>query len=230
MSYMSDDQRFAQYREQFKDHEVTFDGYKGSYGNFKFLRFKKPGTYIDSLYYVIHGHYLMVYGDQGDGIYAWSGEIDFDFLAGCDLYYFASKCQAHEDGRGGKNWDPEECERYFRSYLKDREVVCLDKRHNHEAADPVMDIDACIQYVRDELNLGGFDKWEWTQFVSDNHDFEIDIAGHRISISDFWESGYGMGERISWRTTAHLIGLKMAMEKVNDAKQMAQVNNDNSAR
>lgn len=77
--------------EWFKDHHYEFRGLNSvRWGG-------KSSNY--SVHYVIYGSVLFVCGDLGEAVYCWSSNITWEFLAGLDLVYFHSKCQASESGR-----------------------------------------------------------------------------------------------------------------------------------
>lgn len=50
---------------------------------------------------------LIIAHDYGDAVYHWGSNISFEFIAGCNLYYFREKCQASEYGRMFEEWDRE---------------------------------------------------------------------------------------------------------------------------
>lgn len=87
--------------EWFSKHVASVE----QHGNIQKVIWKRPDTGIYSVYYLISGRHLFVYGDIGDAVYVWGSPINLEFLANLSLSYFASKCQASEHGRGYVSWD-----------------------------------------------------------------------------------------------------------------------------
>ena len=54
--------------------------------------YRKPGTNLEKMEFMLHNNSLIILGDFGEAIYQWSQKIDFEFLADCELDYFHSKC------------------------------------------------------------------------------------------------------------------------------------------
>jgi hypothetical protein len=192
MSYLDDKQREQQIREDFANHVATTSTCKDHIGEFITLEWAKPGTNNCRVVYLLRGSILLVYGDLGEAIYQWGGHFGgqtfLAFLSGCSLDYFASKCQASDDGSGGKNWDEE--------YAKFKFIKCYEGH------------DVPIEKIREYLseNTVDFSKWEFIQFLVDAPELEENGV-------NAYELGT-IGERESWRTHAHLIGLKMAHDQL----------------
>ncbi len=92
--------------EWFKDHIAKVTTAPDSpLGPTTWVEWRKPGTWNYGVVYCITGHFLAAMGDLGDSIYQWPQSISLEFLAGCDLDYFESKCQASEHGRDHKERD-----------------------------------------------------------------------------------------------------------------------------
>lgn len=69
------------------------------------LRWRRPASGTFSVDYLIYGNTLFVAGDIGGAAYRWGQQVTFEWLAGCDLHYFAEKCEASETGRDFEYWD-----------------------------------------------------------------------------------------------------------------------------
>lgn len=65
----------------------------------------KRGTSAYKIEYSWWPGYLVVTGDVGEAVYSFYPDMSMEDFAGSDLYYFASKCTASEDGRGFESWD-----------------------------------------------------------------------------------------------------------------------------
>jgi hypothetical protein len=95
-------------KEWFRDHIVTNYDENEKTGLIR-ITWKKPGSGTYAIVYIIDTHTarLSVVGDLGEAIYGWSGSISLNFIAGCDLHYFNSKCLASSCGERGKTWNDE---------------------------------------------------------------------------------------------------------------------------
>lgn len=116
--YHIDKTYFENAERAFKDHKAVL-GSSEQLGIQK-LNWRKPGTGIYGISYLIHGPYLIVTGDCGEAVYQWSQNITFDFVAGCDIGYFHSKCEASDKGRHNVHWDAQLATERFLDALKDR--------------------------------------------------------------------------------------------------------------
>lgn len=196
MSYKDDSKRAEIIRGEFKDHVAKFTRGEMPIGpqfnKIEALEWAQPGTGINRVVYLILGRMLIVYGDLGDAIYLWGGDgVTWDFLAGCDLDYFAQKCQASENGRTAREWDPEYAKHHFYGHF--RELYELTDKQ--------------IDKLINEHGIH-FDKHDWYGFL---HREGLNLRFGKKLI-DLCEIG-SIGERVSWRTQMHLIGLKMAVEQ-----------------
>ena len=203
----------------FKTHVAKFDETTFSDGT-KILRldWRRPGEVWYWVRYIISGRFLMVCGDIGEAVYEWSENLTWEFLAGCDSHYFASKCMASECGRGGRTWDSEVAE------------YNLQDNINRWAADEEL---TPITVQRSYQIMTGWD-CDPTDFLSSSHAFYATIQEHgsipyaepttdedtgkeiEHEMQDVYELG-NLGEVIHIRISGHLEGIKMAW-----AQQKAQ--------
>lgn len=146
------------------------------------LRWKQPDTVIYWLDYIISGHFLLVYGDAGDAVYAWSENITWDFLKSTDLDYFKGKCQASEVGRDYRQWDSRKLFNDIGQHLNERQV---SPRHKKEILEDCRN-SSCADELRMEAqhssawgNVFGHDyceyiEWGWT--------INVRCIGHWVGI------------------------------------------------
>jgi hypothetical protein len=100
--------QIEQLQKWFADHRATVtahDPADESQYEIQTLYWAKPGTGHLAVRYVIMGPVLMVWGDLESAVYRWSSVISWEFLAGCDLQYFESKCEASPKGRDYEDYD-----------------------------------------------------------------------------------------------------------------------------
>jgi hypothetical protein len=195
MDYLSDEDRATRIQKDFEHHIATLSSSQDHIGEITTVEWRRPKDGNYRIVYMLRGGLLLVYGDMGDAVYQWSSRIDLKFLAECDLEYFSGKCQASETGRGGEDWD---CELARKSFL---EVLT----NSYEI--PLIKAAAYINKHRIE-----FGRHEYLMFLSD----APGIEGREF---DTCEMG-NIGERASWRTHSHLVGLKMAYAQLNPKPEM----------
>jgi len=157
------------------------------------LTWGEPGTINYKIWYILqeqHGT-LLVYGDLGEAIYRWYGKLDFKAIAGFNLGYFHGKTCASELGRVSENyeWNEEIARKAIFEHFKERR----DCKGYKEFKD---------SHISGILH----NKQEFIAEMNQNDN--IDIFGY-----DAWEWIYGVGDVIPVRCQAHLIGIKMAMER-----------------
>lgn len=157
------------------------------------LNWAKPGTGMYAIRYVIMGPVLMVWGDLDSAVYRWSQAITWQFLASCDLQYFAGKCEASPVGRTFEEYDRDDAFADFKNALRDRAEA------GYENPDPrlVEDARRAIQNGRDEWQ-------EWMR-----------LDGHRVFGPDWYEWLPGLGMRTAQTCLAHLLGIKMAVAQTS---------------
>lgn len=161
-------------------------------GQIDTLSWRKPGTGIYSVRYLVDGSRLIVSGDVGDAIYQWSERVSFEFIASLSLDYFAGKCAASEYGRGNQTWNPEHLQECLEFHFDDAE----EGRELRERWEQSRGSSALAQ-----------GEGEWTEWL--RHD------GHEVFGCDWWDMGLD-GMWTSMRCEGHLLGIKMAMEQLND--------------
>lgn len=154
------------------------------------LVWARPHSSNSRVDYHIHGNLLIVWGDLGFAMYAWSQGISWEFLAGLNLDYFASKCEASEVGRGFEVWDPQ---------VASESLTAMVANWKEEAEDFDENPSPLLGMVEDDKAFEALStREEWIAWVStgDHH-------------SEFWEFG-DLGTDIHPRCVLHLEGLKRA--------------------
>ena len=180
-------------KEWFPNHEGLYQKIGGAVeeGNHERLIWAAPETNCFSVHYIRYKNYLMVTGDIGCATYWWSQSNNLRWIAGCNLGYFAGKCEASELGRQYEETSMD----LLRARLED-----LFKTEEY----------AACKAAFDEYN--GWDKLEdeitWQCFCR-THGYDI--------FGEDWFMCLPDGKRISPRCHGHLVGLKMAFEQMSDA-------------
>jgi hypothetical protein len=184
-------------RRWFADHRATVTEHAPadeSQWRIETLYWAKPGTGHLAVRYIIMGPVLMVWGDLESAVYRWSSVISWNFLAGCDLQYFESKCEASPKGRDYEDYDSDLALHDFNDAIK---------RHAEEGykrADPDA-VDEARRAIRN-----GQDEWhEWMR-----------SEGYRVFGDDWYEWLPGLGKRIAHNCAAHLVGIKMAVAQMTE--------------
>ncbi len=189
------------HREWFKDHKATIK--ESEPGGMVTLRWAKPGSGFESATYLIGCHYrglLVVAGDLGDAMYQWYDRISLEFLADCELDYFAGKCMASESGKPYRQWYPEK----VKAALEEHEEELLEE---YEELSPL--------YVehKEELLRNADDHHDWIKCLED---LSFDDKGHPLGL-DWWDYWPGVGWDHDTRLIAHWLGLRMAWEQLRGA-------------
>lgn len=83
-------------REWFRDHQARFEMNSDA---MTIIEWRRPDTGNYCMKFTIFGHYVVVTGDVGDAIYAFTQPITLDKLKTFDWHYFVHKCVASETGR-----------------------------------------------------------------------------------------------------------------------------------
>ena len=214
----------AEARKRFKDHVAVNSEAQSHLGTVTVIEWAKPGTWVDHIRYFIHGATLMVYGDLGEAVYRWSGKLSLPFLAGCNLDYFRSKCQASEYGRGGKEWDEDAARENLQYYIDDAISEFLEfnehrgkdgrfKKRPKCTAQEFIDSFTCEEALHNQF--------EWNRVLIDNDHQRMLIPGTTafsnkdgkrgifISLEERWD----IGMVPAYRLQLHLWGLKLANEQ-----------------
>lgn len=177
--------------QEFRDHTATFS----KEGELPTLNWKKPGTGIFGVRYIIDQNILFVSGDLGFAVYRWSERITWDFLAGCDLDYFSSKCEASENGKMYIEFSQtlliKQMEERIREYKELSEEDSFYKKS-------VEEMEELSWRFHTET------EFEWNTFLKNNA-YEM--------WSDDWYEAYPNGKQITGRCKLHLTGIKMAVSQ-----------------
>lgn len=208
-------------RGWYREHQASFQRFAHESGSeLQRLRWAKPSSSTYLVIYMIDGCCLFVTGDLGSAVYRWSSPLAFDWLANCDLSYFAGKCEASENGRQHEEWSQAKCEaeaeyRVEIWYQGDGQYVLADKLGDESFADqdwsqlsPALKRRALDYFSEIVLELDE----DWSSFVSaycgSQHEW-CEFIGEHLELFD-WESA-GCGMETSLRCQAHLIGIQMAV-------------------
>jgi len=185
---------------QFAGHEAT----RTKHGDCEILVWAKPKSSNYAMQYVLlprgptGAMCLVVTGDLGEAVYVWYGAVTYDRIAGMNLGYFASKCEASETGRGFKTWDP------------DQARAVLLEHWEEWAADAVISSEASALAEALRNKEIGDDPRELCDWLTGEPGAEL-VFG-----CDAWELA-DCGERPHDRCALHLMGIKAAMRYLAEA-------------
>jgi hypothetical protein len=168
----------------FKDHVATFSEC-GATG-LKLMEWKAPKTWCYAIRYILDGGTLCVWGDLGEAVYRWNGGASFEFIAGTDLGYFKSKCEASEKGRGSDFYDFS-----FEEFAKNLRTEIGENPESYRDVD-LESLEYC------EPDEYGVISWLRDQPI------DGETAGHFLS----------GGKTINLRCAAHWMGIKMAVAQL----------------
>lgn len=195
----------------FKDHVVK-DHVRMSIGmaghEFEMIIWKQPGTRIYQVNYSRLDNVLTVSGDLFEAVYSWSEVRDLRWISGLDLSYFASKCQASENGRGYKDWNRDKAREWLDDYFKScrcHKGISDDERSKLAGKSlKFIDCDGWGEI---------YSKAAWIIWLARNG---FDVFG------DDYTDMENIGSEISLHCRAHLVGLRMAFERMDQAVKITK--------
>ena len=184
-----EDRRIPQIEKEFEKHRAT---YQKISDDIEILTWAEPGTMINKVEYLVYNNALFIKGDLGEAVFSWHPSISLNAISGFNLDYFLEKCEASEGGRHWREWDAATALIALQDYFADYD----------DGAETLQSIE----------NQGGYNalnssQEEWVQWCHE--------VGEEFLGADAWEWAYSIGEVVSWRMQAWLIGIKMAMEQIN---------------
>jgi hypothetical protein len=180
-------------KDWFKQHKATLKTYRDDKGNtIEYLRWSQPESSFYKVEYFREGGTLFVGGDLGSAVYRWYGEASLEWISKCDLRYFEEKCEASEEGRDFKHWDPGVAEKEFKRCVKEEENKEVRKN------------------LRELLKWGNLNHQpEWIgHLYSDGDKIDLDTLGRLAEL----------GTVIAPRCQSHLMGLKLAFKQLKSAE------------
>lgn len=189
---MNKHQRTEHIAEWFRDHRATFATHgEEDITNYPIetLAWKKPDSGNCMIRYVIQGSVLMVWGDLESAVYRWGSRITWEFLAGCDIQYFAGKCEASPKGRTYEDYDEQQALADFDDRIRQRD------EEGYQALD--------AQLVEDARRAIRYGKDEWHEWMRAN--------GSDLFGPDWYEVLPYLGMDTALTCAAHLTGIKMAV-------------------
>jgi hypothetical protein len=134
--------------EYFSNHKAYYN--KETYT--ERLVWRDPNTMIGFVKYLCDGCYLYVSGDLGDAIYKWNEQVTLEWIAGCNLQYFESKCVASEKENNYKEWKPEVAIKTFKDHYPNCESMLPEIK---EAAENPYTFAEFLFNEFNEIELGG---------------------------------------------------------------------------
>lgn len=182
----------------FKNHKARYTKFTAPNGwNMEWLEWRDPNSSFYAMWFIRMGPFLFVAGDVGEATFQWHECVDLKFIAGCDLSYFAEKCQASAYGVGFKSWDESLAKSNLVSYFK-------DEPQNEDEEDESSQQEKAFNEWRGWDALGSQHEWsEWAM----NH-------AEKVFGQDWWDSSItaspGLG--IDVHCKLMLEGLKLAMK------------------
>ncbi|MCK5604629.1 hypothetical protein KAR91_22260 [Candidatus Pacearchaeota archaeon] len=182
----------------FKDHKATVRELAEGVTDIVWQKEKDSNCYV---VYLIRGNVLYVSGDLGSAVYFWGRRLSIEWLAGLNIDYFASKCEASEHGRLFRSWASDVAEKWIESFVKDHIDDCYDEEGEAEAL-------AVFNELKEDMERATDSKEEWIAFASGDD-------GRRVFGDEWWDYAADIGTVVDFRCRTHLAGLKLINEQVN---------------
>lgn len=143
------------------------------------LKWRRPGTSIYAMTFLIERRHLIVIGDVGDAVYEWSQQLTWPFLARLDLGYFASKCRASPYGASFRTWYPECAKRRIHEFVELADEGEIDETLRDDACDAVDTVhDWCEWLQRHGEQLFG----DWSEWAGIGFDLDIQCVAHWVGL------------------------------------------------
>lgn len=199
---------FETLREEFRDcfekHVVTYYN-KGE--RLEHLVWRIPGSSTGYMEFIVGGGTLIVKGDYGDSVFQWYPEkgLDLRWLANTGLDYFAGKCQASESGRDFKSFDTGYLHKDLTDLLDEHSKNFDD--YGHESPNELREK---FEEARGFDYLGN--EFEWNHWLYENG---YDVFG------DDWYEFVPMGKYLDMRCKLHWVGLKLAVEALEESGEQS---------
>jgi len=200
------ERQIKQAGEAFANHVATLERVMLRGSELLSILWAKPGTSNMSMSITIHRGRVFIYGDLGEAIYNWYGDIGIDFFPGINMQYFFSKCEASEFGRKPTTWDSDEALEWIK---KEKRRISADKSCDEYPKGAAK----AFREIKDEMVSATEQEWMWHGFLA-SHEREVcDVWGQ-----DWWERDVtGPGEVYAPRSIMHYVGIKMACAALLEA-------------
>lgn len=186
--------------------------------------------------YIFDGRVLVVHGDIGDAVYGWSERITPEFVASCEVTYFASKCVSDKEHRG-RSWDSKRAERHIRDRIDGRAQELLEASCRESSASWEM----LSEDGKNRFRLKAFPDYEnffdshssdhlycmesWSSWI---HNYQ-DNSQNQNKYPLFDSEDYDIGMGIDVHTWGHLIGVQMAVAQVTPKTEYGRWAKDHQA-
>lgn len=187
-----------------RDHQVIF---RAGSPRVEVMTFgDKNGSLNCRIDYMIRNGALAVYGDLGESIYRWYGEISLEWIATCDLGYFHGKCEASSEGDGGgqgarpHDWDGDQAKTEIMDSLRERiKDGSIPTTYYKDTTGAKHELEMCLESCHNQQEFCSYCQREDPALA--------------FKDNDWWEWLPSIGEIVPIRIRMHLIGLKMAFNK-----------------
>ena len=182
-------------RDDFKNHVATFREWTDGKGAGATIEWANPKSGQYRITYLIHGYFLMVYGDCGEAIYSWPApncvdRLTLEWLADCELPYFAGKCRVlgnHDSSFPGHEW------------CRDEAAFGIRKR-----------IAEALEDASNECRGRLVGVWDCEIDEASSSAIAAGQFGHAYDLQELWKVGYIISDTVRY----HYYGLKMAHEQL----------------
>lgn len=183
--------------EWFPEHVASFEQLSESTA---VLSFRKPGTSVYAVRYILDRNYLIITGDIGEAVFCLTEKAKLKSLAEeYSMSYLFGKLRADRDAY---DFDSEKAVQKLKSNFKDYEFDTKEEEKKFKELTEEM-----YTSIREECNSES----QWDTML--NCDYYDKISEYD---QDCFEWIYSIGKEYSWQALGWVVGLKMAYKQLNE--------------
>jgi hypothetical protein len=180
--------------QDFREHKASFSEFSNGKDKIFHLSWKAPKTRINSVNYYIVNNVLFIEGDLFEGVFSWSQDISWEFLADCRIDYFSSKCRASETGVHPFSYCEATCREEIQRRITDMEKESDEGFQERWAS------------LKEDLNF--YDQNQFGFSLEQNWDAVCDLFGH-----DCYEWIFDCGKISNHYLVHWLVGIQEALKQ-----------------
>lgn len=221
---LEQEQRKEIEKQWFKDHKLQYLKYTVidpptmEKKEIEKLIWFKPDCSEFKINYICDNNILYISGDLGEAVFQWPSKVSLQGITACNLYYFAGKCEASENGKRHREWNDAIAKSYLLDHFIEHYISELDtlenyKQHVIDGKPSPEAVEFANKKLKEIESKAIYDDYPWgSQFDWDSFLYQ---HGEETFGSDFGEMG-DVGSVISMRCNAYLIGLQMAIKQLKE--------------
>lgn len=129
------------------------------------VRFGRPHSSFEEIFFHVFGGTLFVTGDLGSAVYRWETPITLSGLSGCHLGYFVGKCEASEVGRDFYQWSGEACRKAVHENVPKDACGVSNPHLFHDALGATESPEEWASFLESTFEMDDFEAHSWGYVV-----------------------------------------------------------------